>query len=129
MIKTVFFAGFPTFITMRSIISYTEIRFEPIVNAPSAFIYELFLVDENSASATVFLGDHWLSDGKQISKISDADFSFLTMTISVGEFENENSRLESLTKDVNVAILKNELLKTQDYESIGREPNDSNANT
>jgi len=126
--KNCLFAGFPTFIAMRNIISDAESRFKPIVDIPTAFIYELFLADENGASATVFLGDHWISDGKQLSHLSDAVFSFLARVISARKFENENSRLESLTRDVNIATFKNELLKTQDYESIGRQPDDTNIN-
>ena len=126
--KNCVFAGFPTFITMRDIISNTQRRFGPTIETPSTFIYELFLVDKNGASTTLFLGNHWLSDGVQISQLSDTDFSFLTRVISARKFENDNSRLDSWTLDVNVATLKNELLKTGDYESVGRQPSDDHTN-
>jgi hypothetical protein len=127
--KNCVFAGFPTFMSMRTIISNAESRFRPIVETPPGFIYELFLVDKNGTSVTLFLGDHWLSDGMQISHLSAADFSFLIRVINARKFENENSTLESLTLDVNVATLRNELLKTEDYESIRRLPDDANVNS
>src|SRR4051812_18289439 len=125
--KNCIFGG-PTLLKMRSIAAEAASRFEPILNLPTSYIYELFMVDKNGTSAKAFLGDHWLSDGTQISQLSDTDFSFLKRVIDARKFENENSTLEALTRDINVATFKNELLKTEDYENIGGVPKDDKAN-
>ena len=126
--KNCIFAGTEFFLHMRKIIENSMTQFSPIADMPTAYLYELFMMDKDGITKTVFLGDHWLSDGNLFSQLSEEDFSLLSRAIKSRRFENDNSLLKSFTLDINIESYNYLLLKPLDYQQIGRQPTDNHVN-